>query len=68
MIPIYDPILQDLRSGEALIDTEIEMVAPGNTEKDENGNWKFEILTNNNLVLKVRRAGVWVTTEIIGEY
>jgi hypothetical protein len=62
MLALYDPILQDLRSGDVLADSEIEIVAPGNTGKDQNGNWKWKILpTTFKLVLQKYKSGAWVT-------
>ena len=48
--------------GSNLFETEIEIIAPGNSGTDENGNWRWIIEnTSNNLLLQKRKGGSWVT-------
>jgi hypothetical protein len=39
---------------------QLEFIASGNSGFDEDGNWRFRIDSNGDLVLEVRDSGSWV--------
>lgn len=63
----YNPLTDefDLVTIPGIIDTEFEIIAPGNTGKNQLGNWKFLIDANFNFCkYKCTAANVWEIVEI----
>lgn len=46
-------------------DQKVEMVADGNSDKDENGNWRTRVNTNGDFVFEKRVSDVWVEADKI---
>lgn len=45
-------------------DSKVEIVAPGNKDKNEDGNWQLIVDDNGDLLAQKRISGTWETSEI----